>query len=94
LTSPALPFDATDAKQALDATASAVARCQRGEVFGPGYSVVTFGNDGAVRGCAVSPPFLGTPAGMCVAKALLQARVPAFAGKPGVVVHHFVVAGQ
>jgi hypothetical protein len=31
---------------------------------------------------------------MCVAKALLQARVPAFVGDPGVVVHHFVVAAQ
>jgi hypothetical protein len=94
LTPPESAFDAVAAKQALDATASTVARCQRGQVFGPAFAVVTFGNDGAVRACAVSPPFLGTSAGMCVAKALLQARVPAFVGKPGVVVHHFVVVAQ
>jgi len=82
------------AKQALDATASTVAGCQRGQVFGPAFAIVTFGNDGAVRRSAVSPPFLGTAAGMCVARALSQARVPEFAGKPGVVVHHFVVAAQ
>jgi hypothetical protein len=92
LTSPASAFDTVAAKHALDATASTVARCQRGQVFGPAYAIVTFGNDGAVRRCAVSPPFLGTFAGMCVTKALSQARVPAFEGKPGVVVHHFVVA--
>jgi hypothetical protein len=94
LTSTTTAFDAVAAKQALDATASTVARCQRGQVFGPAYAVVTFGNEGEVRRCAVSPPFLGTSAGMCVARALSQARVPAFAGKPGVVVHHFVVAAQ
>jgi hypothetical protein len=94
LTPPESAFDAVAAKDALDATASAVARCQRGQVFGPAYAIVTFANDGAVRRCAVSPPFLGTSAGMCVAKALAQARVPAFVGKPGVVVHHFVVAAQ
>jgi hypothetical protein len=94
LTSSASAFDAMAAKQALAATASSVARCQRGQVFGPAYAIVTFGNDGAVHRCAVSPPFLGTSAGMCVAKALLQARVPAFVGDPGVVVHHFVVAAQ
>jgi hypothetical protein len=94
LTSPASTFDATAAKEALDATASTVARCQRGQVFGPAHAIVTFGNDGAVRRCAVSPPFLGTSAGVCVAKALSRARVPAFVGKPGVVVHHFAVAAR
>jgi hypothetical protein len=94
LGSPAPAFDATAAKDALDATASAVARCQRGQVSGPGYAIVTFANDGAVRRSAVSPPFLGTSAGMCVARALAQARAPAFVGKPGVVVHHFVVPAQ
>ena len=93
-TSPASAFDALAAKQALDATTSAVARCRRGKVLGPAHAIVTFGNDGAVRRCAVSPPFLGTVAGMCVANALSQARVPAFVGKPGVVVHPFVVAAQ
>jgi hypothetical protein len=87
-------FDAMAAKQALDATASAVARCRRGPVFGPASAIVTFGNDGAVLRCAVSPPFLGTFAGMCVTKALLQARVSPFLGDPGIVVHHFVVAAQ
>ena len=72
----------------------AVARCQRGHVFGPGRAIVTFGNDGTVSRCAVSPPFLGTPAGMCVAKALSQGRVPAFVGEPGIVVHPFVVAAE
>jgi hypothetical protein len=93
-TSSASAFDATAAKQALDATASTVAGCQRGQVFGPAHAIVTFGNDGAVRRCAVSPPFLGTSAGMCVARALSEARVPAFVGKPGVVVQPFVVPAR
>jgi hypothetical protein len=90
----ATAFDAVAAKQALDATAYAVARCRRGSVFGPAHAIVTFGNDGAVRRCAVSPPFLGTAAGMCVAKALAQARVPEFAGTAGTIVHHFVVPAR
>lgn len=94
LTSGASAFDAVAARQALDATASAVAQCRRGWVFGPGYAIVTFRNDGAVVRCPVSPPFLGTAAGRCVAQALLQARVPPFVGDPGLVVHHFVVAAQ
>jgi hypothetical protein len=88
-------FDAVAAKHALDATASAIARCRRGNVSGPGHAIVTFGNEGAVLRTAVSPPFLGTAAGMCVARALSQARVPAFVGKtPAVVVHPFVVPAQ
>jgi hypothetical protein len=82
------------ANQALHATAIAVARCQRGKVVGRAHAIVTFGNDGSVLRCAVSPPFLGTAAGTCVAKALSQARVPGFVGKPGVVVHHFVVGAE
>jgi hypothetical protein len=94
-TSRASAFDAIAAKQALDATAGVVARCRRGgPVFGPAHAIVTFGNDGAVLRCAVSPPFLGTFAGMCVTKALKQARVSPFVGDPGIVVHHFVVAAQ
>jgi len=92
--SPPSAFDAAAAKEALEATASTVARCQRGHVFGAGHAIVTFGNDGAVHRCAVSPPFLGAAAGMCVTRALSQARVPPFVGEPGIVVYHFTVAAE
>jgi hypothetical protein len=87
-------FDPMAAKLALNATASAVTRCQRNRVPASAYAIVTFGNDGAVTHCAVSPPFLGTAAGRCVTKELMQVRLPPFVGDPGVVIHHFVEAAQ
>jgi hypothetical protein len=77
---------------ALDSTAKTVAACRRGKLFGPAQATVTFGNDGAVSRCVVSPPFLGTPTGACVAEALSEARVPPFLGKAGTVVHKFTVS--
>jgi hypothetical protein len=85
------PFDSHAAKQALDATAKAVAKCRRGRVFGAARAIVTFANDGAVKNTAVSPPFMGTAAGACVAEALAEAHVAPFIGKPGIVTHRFVV---
>jgi hypothetical protein len=88
---PTASFDARAAKRALDATAKAVANCRRGKTFGAARATVTFGNDGVVSSCTLGASFAGTAAGACVTEALSAVHVPPFRGKPGVVVHRFVV---
>jgi hypothetical protein len=79
------------AKQALDAAGRETVHCKRGKVWGIAEAVVTFGNDGTVGHVAVGVPFTGTTTAACVTDALSVARVPPFAGKPGVVTHRFFV---
>jgi hypothetical protein len=69
-----------------------VAKCRRGKASGVALATVTFGNDGSVTERVISPPFAGTPTGVCVADALAEARVAPFTGKPGMLVHRFYVA--
>jgi serine/threonine-protein kinase len=88
---PTAHFPAGTAKQALDAAAHDIAHCKRGKVWGIASANVTFGNDGAVAHVAISVPFTGTPTGQCVSDALSAAKVPPFAGKPGVVAYRFFV---
>jgi Meckel syndrome type 1 protein len=85
------PFDPHAAKSALDSAAKSVAKCRRGKVFGAARALVTFGADGAVTNTAVSPPFMGSPAGACVAQAIADVHVAPFTGKPATVSHKYVV---
>lgn len=91
-TSPLLHFSKTDAKAALDATAKDVARCKKGKGWGVASATVVFGNDGSVSRVVVGTPFTGTGTGACVAEALQAAKMPPFAGKPGVTTYRFYVA--
>jgi serine/threonine-protein kinase len=88
---PTAHFPAATAKQVLDAAAKDIGHCKRGKVWGIASANVTFGNDGNVAHVAISVPFTGTPTGQCVSDALTTAKVPPFAGKPGVVAYRFFV---
>jgi serine/threonine-protein kinase len=88
---PTAHFPAGAAKQALDAAAKEIVQCKRGKVWGIASANVTFGNDGNVSHVAISVPFTGTATGQCVSDALTTAKVPPFAGKPGVVAYRFFV---
>jgi hypothetical protein len=76
---------------ALDAASHDIAHCRRGKVWGIASANVTFANDGTVSHVAVGIPFTGTTTGQCVTDALSVAKVPPFAGKPGVVAYKFLV---
>ncbi len=84
-------FPAGTAKQMLDAASHDIVHCRRGKVWGIASANVTFANDGTVSHVAVSVPFTGTATGQCVSDALSTAKVPPFAGKPGVVAYRFFV---
>jgi len=88
---PTAHFPAGAAKQSLDAAAKEIVQCKRGKVWGIASANVTFGNDGNVSHVAISVPFTGTATGQCVSDALTTAKVPPFAGKPGVVAYRFFV---
>jgi hypothetical protein len=85
-------FNAAVARAALDPAEKAVSKCRHGPLFGPIRTTVTFGNDGAVSRCAVSVPFVGTPAGACVIDAVSGVHMPPFLGKPGTVIYKFNIA--
>jgi len=84
-------FPAGIAKQVLDAASHDILHCRRGKVWGIASANVTFANDGTVSHVAISVPFTGTATGQCVSDALSTAKVPPFAGKPGVVAYRFFV---
>ncbi len=88
---PTAHFPAGTAKQVLDAAAKDIAHCKRGKVWGIASANVTFANDGTVAHVAISVPFTGTSTGQCVSDALTAAKVPPFAGKPGVIAYRFFV---
>ena len=88
---PTAHFPAGAAKQSLDAAAKEIVQCRRGKVWGIASANVTFGNDGIVSHVAISVPFTGTATGQCVSDALSTAKVPPFAGKPGLVAYRFFV---
>jgi hypothetical protein len=82
-------FSVMAAQRSLAATAPEVARCKRGTMWGIASATVTFANDGSVEHVLVGPPFTGTPTGQCVGEAMSVARVPSFAGVPGVTIVRF-----
>ena len=88
---PTAHFPAGTAKQVLDAAAKDISHCKRGKVWGIASANVTFNNDGSVAHVAISVPFTGTATGQCVSDALSTAKIPPFAGKPGVVAYRFFV---
>jgi len=87
---PAQPARA-DVHAALRAVQGAVRACAEGRA-GTATIRFVFATTGLVTTTSVvSPPFAGTPAGSCMARAARSARVPPFSGQSLVVTYPFVV---
>lgn len=54
-----------------------VTACGQG-MTGTATVAITFASSGRVTTANVSPPFAGTPAGSCIARAVRSASVPSF----------------
>jgi predicted Zn finger-like uncharacterized protein len=66
-----------DVLSAMRGVQGAVRACASGQP-GPATVSITFASSGRVTTANVAPPFAGTPAGSCIARAVRSATVPAF----------------
>jgi serine/threonine protein kinase len=84
------PFNRGAATSALANASRRAAGCKSEDgPTGSGRATVTFSPDGPVSNVSVSPPFVGTSVGSCVATAYRSARVPAFTGSSVTLPHSF-----
>lgn len=67
-----------------------VQNCGQG-MTGTATVAVTFASSGRVTTANVGPPFAGTPAGACIARAVRSASVPAFSRPTFTVNYPFVI---
>lgn len=79
-----------DVISAMNGVRSAVQACGNGQT-GTASVTVTFASSGRVTTANVAPPFAGTPAGSCIARAVRAASVPAFTRPTFQVTYPFVI---
>jgi predicted Zn finger-like uncharacterized protein len=79
-----------DVLTAMRAVAGAVNECGAGQ-SGTATVAVTFASSGRVTTANVAPPYAGTPAGSCIARAVRGATVPAFSRPTFQVNYPFVI---
>ncbi len=79
-----------DVISAMNSVRGAVTACGQGTT-GSATVAITFASSGRVTVANVSPPFAGTPAGSCIARAVRTATVPPFSRPTFTVNFPFVV---
>jgi hypothetical protein len=80
-------FDPEVARLALDAVAPTLSDCKVGKGKPPLKVKVIFAPDGTVVAAYPLPQWQGLPPGICMAKHLKEAHVPAFKGPAGTVTY-------
>ena len=78
----AVAFDADAAKRALGSGLDTMPVCRNRGAEGKGTAEIMWTPDGQVSGVSVSAPFGDSPAGACIARRFMGARVPPFSGSP------------
>lgn len=80
----------SDVLAAMRAVTSAVTACGNGQT-GTANVTIIFASSGRVTTANVAPPFAGTPAGSCIARAVRSATVPPFSRPTFQVNYPFVI---